>query len=262
MQRGREEEAGRIVEEIESKSSGGNRDSLPKPEGKKLKITVRDHTPWGEIFKNMVGENRARSILSLVLMIGQSFFFNAVFFSYGLVVKKFFHIADNDLPMHLLPFALGSFFGPLLLSKLFDKIGRKPMITATYGISGLLLVGTLIPFGMGVIGPKILGILFTCIFFVASSAASAAYLTVSEIFPLEIRAFAIAVFYAIGTLLGGVAAPLLFGILINTGSLWAVASGYALGAALMLAGALCEWRIGVEAAGQSLESVSKPLQSR
>ena len=262
MLRGREEEAGRIVEEIESKSSGGNRDSLPKPEGKKLKITVRDHTPWGEIFKNMVGENRARSILSLVLMIGQSFFFNAVFFSYGLVVKKFFHIADNDLPMHLLPFALGSFFGPLLLSKLFDKIGRKPMITATYGISGLLLVGTLIPFGMGVIGPKILGILFTCIFFVASSAASAAYLTVSEIFPLEIRAFAIAVFYAIGTLLGGVAAPLLFGILINTGSLWAVASGYALGAALMLAGALCEWRIGVEAAGQSLESVSKPLQSR
>jgi MFS family permease len=262
MLRGHEEEAGRIVASIEDEVSKGKPDSLPKPEGDPLKITVRDHTPWGEIFRNMAGENRQRSFLSIVLMIGQSFFFNAVFFTYGLVVKKFFNIADNDLPMHLLPFALGSFFGPLLLSKLFDKLGRKPMITATYGIAGLLLVGALVPFGMGVIGPRGLGILFTAIFFVASSAASAAYLTVSEIFPLEIRAFAIAVFYAIGTLVGGVGAPLLFGFLIKTNSRWAVAGGYALGAALMLAGSLCEWRIGVEAAGQSLESVSKPLQSQ
>ncbi|MGI4755584.1 MAG: MFS transporter [Janthinobacterium lividum] len=262
MLRGRGEEADKIVSEIEEIASKGNRASLPPVEGDKLKITVRDHTPWGDIFHNMVGENRSRSVLSLVLMVGQSFFFNAVFFTYGLVVKKFFHIADDDLPMHLLPFALGSFFGPLLLSKLFDKIGRKPMITATYGISALLLIGALIPFGMGVIGPRGLGIMFTAIFFVASSAASAAYLTVSEIFPLELRAFAIALFYSIGTLLGGVAAPLLFGYLIKTGSSWAVAGGYALGAALMLAGSLCEWKIGVEAAGQSLENVSKPLQSR
>ncbi len=262
MLRGREEEASKIVGEIEDVASKGDRSRLPAVEGDKLKITVRDHTPWADIFANMAGENRSRSVLSLVLMVGQSFFFNAVFFTYGLVVKKFFHISDDDLPLHLLPFALGSFFGPLLLSKLFDKLGRKPMITATYGISALLLVGALIPFGMGVIGPKGLGILFTAIFFVASSAASAAYLTVSEIFPLELRAFAIALFYSIGTLLGGVAAPLLFGYLIKTGSHWAVAGGYALGAALMLAGSLCEWRIGVEAAGQSLENVSKPLQSR
>lgn len=262
MLRGHEEEANKIVTEIEDKASKGNRDSLPAPEGDKLKITVRDHTPWKDIFENMTGENRGRSILSLVLMVGQSFFFNAVFFTYGLVVKKFFHISDNDLPMHLLPFALGSFFGPLVLSKLFDSIGRKPMITATYGISGVLLIGALIPFGMGAIGPKGLGIIFTLIFFVASSAASAAYLTVSEIFPLELRAFAIALFYSAGTLLGGVAAPLLFGYLIKTGSNWAVSGGYALGAALMLAGSLCEWTMGVEAAGQSLENVSKPLQSR
>ena len=262
MLRGREEEANRIVCEIEKQASKGKPDSLPKCEDEKLKITVRDHTPWIEIYRNMTGENRSRSFLSLVLMVGQSFFFNAVFFTYGLVVKKFYHIADNDLPLHLLPFALGSFFGPLLLAKLFDKLGRKPMITATYGISGLLLIGALVPFGMGVIGPKGLGIMFTMIFFVASSAASAAYLTVSEIFPLELRAFAIALFYSIGTLLGGVAAPLLFGYLIKTGSSWAVAGGYALGAALMLAGSLCEWKLGVEAAGQSLENVSKPLQSR
>ena len=262
MLRGHEEEANRVVEDIEAKASKGNPRSLPPVEGDKLKIEVRDHTPWGDIFKNMIGENRSRSLLSLVLMVAQSFFFNAVFFTYGLVVKKFFHISDNDLPMHLLPFALGSFFGPLILSKLFDKLGRKPMITATYGIAGLLLVVALIPFGMGVIGARGLGIIFTLIFFVASSAASAAYLTVSEIFPLEIRAFAIAVFYSLGTLIGGVGAPLLFGLLINTGSKWAVAGGYALGAVLMLAGSLCEKLIGVEAAGQSLENVSKPLQSR
>lgn len=262
MLRGREEEADRIVKDIETIAAKGDPASLPKPEGEPLKLTVRDHTPWGEIFRNMSGENRGRSFLSLVLMVAQSFFFNAVFFTYGLVVKKFYNISDDDLPMHLLPFALGSFFGPLLLGKLFDSWGRKPMITATYGISGLLLVGALIPFGMGAIGPKALGILFTLIFFVASSAASAAYLTVSEIFPLELRAFAIALFYAAGTLVGGVAAPLLFGELITTGSHWAVAGGYALGAVLMLAGSLCEWRMGVEAAGQSLENISKPLQSR
>lgn len=262
MLRGHEDEADRIVSGIEQEASHGNSASLPPVEGDKLRISVRDHTPWGEIFRNITGENRGRSVLSLVLMVGQSFFFNAVFFTYGLVVKTFFHISDNDLPLHLLPFALGSFFGPLLLSKLFDSLGRKPMITATYGISALLLVGALVPFGMGVIGARGLGILFTAIFFVASSAASAAYLTVSEIFPLELRAFAIALFYSIGTLLGGVAAPLLFGFLINTHSRWAVAGGYALGAALMLAGSLCEWTMGVEAAGQSLENVSKPLQSR
>ncbi|MDQ2833958.1 MAG: MFS transporter [Acidobacteriota bacterium] len=225
-------------------------------------MRVRDHTPWREIFGNMVGENRSRSALALMLMVAQSFFFNAVFFTYGLVVKKFFHVTDKEIPMQLLPFAVGSFFGPLLLGRLFDKIGRKPMIAATYGISGLLLAGTLIPFVHGTIGSRGLGICFTAIFFVASAAASAAYLTVSEIFPLEIRAFAIAIFYALGTLIGGVGAPLLFGVLIATGSKANVAWGYGVGAVLMLAAAVCELWVGVEAAGMSLEAVSKPLQSR
>lgn len=262
MLRGKEDEANRITEQIEDKVSHGNRASLPPPEGDKLKLAVRDHTPLGDIFRNMAGENRSRSFLSLVLMIGQSFFFNAVFFTYGLVVKRFYHVPDEAIPMHLLPFALGSFFGPVLLGKLFDKVGRKPMITATYGIAGLLLLGTVVPFAQGWIGVRGMGIAFTVIFFVASSAASAAYLTVSEIFPLEMRAFAIAIFYAIGTLVGGVGAPLLFGMLITTDNRWAVGAGYGMGALLMLAGSLCEWKIGVEAAGQSLENVSKPLQSR
>jgi MFS family permease len=262
MLRGHEDGANKIVQMIEEKSSKGHVNHLPRPEGEKLKITVRDHTPWREIFSNMLGENRKRSVLGIVLMVAQSFFFNAVFFTYGLVVKKFFHVPDSKIPLHLLPFALGSFFGPLLLGRLFDKIGRKPMIAATYGISGLLLALMLIPFVHGSIGSRGLGICFTVIFFIASAAASSAYLTVSEIFPLEIRAFAIAMFYAIGTLLGGVGAPLLFGVLIATGSKGHVAIGYALGAALMICGAICEMLIGVEAAGKGLEAVSKPLQSK
>ena len=261
MLRGYEEQANKVVKEIEAKVSKGNPGSLPAPEGKPLKITVRDHTPLKEIFRNMLGDNRQRSFLALTLMVGQAFFFNAVFFSYALVVKKFFHVSNDDLPRYLLPFAVGSFLGPMVLGPLFDKIGRKPMITGTYGTAGLLLLGTIYPFAHGMIGARGMGICFTVIFFIASSAASAAYLTVSEIFPLEIRAFAIAVFYSLGTLVGGVGAPLLFGFLIASGSRINVGLGYLLGGLLMLAGAVCEYFIGVEAAGKSLESISSPLQS-
>jgi MFS family permease len=261
MLRGKEDEACNVVAGIEDHVTHGHPDKLAPPEGDKLKLTVRDHTPLGEIFKNMAGENLQRSILGLVLMAAQAFFFNAIFFSYGLIVKKFFHVADKELPLHLLPFAIASFLGPLTLGRLFDSIGRKPMITACYGTAGVLLAAVALPFAHGTFAARGLGIAFSVIFFVASSAASAAYLTVSEIFPLEIRAFAIAIFYALGTLIGGAGAPLLFGFLIATGSKSAVAAGYALGAALMLAGAVCEHFIGVEAAGKSLESISKPLQS-
>jgi MFS family permease len=262
MLRGYEKQASHIVSDIENRVSKGKPDSLPAPEGEKLKITVRDHTPIREIFADMMGNNRQRSFLALVLMIGQAFFFNAVFFTYALVVKKFYHVSNADLPFYLLPFAVGSFLGPMVLGPLFDKIGRKPMITATYGIAGLLLLGTIYPFVHGSLGARGLGICFTVIFFVASSAASAAYLTVSEIFPLEIRAFAIAVFYALGTLAGGVGAPLLFGVLIATGSRGNLAWGYLAGGLLMMSGAVCEYFIGVEAAGKSLESISAPLQSK
>lgn len=261
MLRGKEEDADKIVRDIESKVSEKSGE-LPEPEGEKLHLTVRDHTPWTEIFHNMWNDNRKRSLLALALMIGQSFFFNAVFFTYGLVVNKFYKVDAKHLPMHLLPFALASFFGPIGLGKLFDSIGRKPMITATYGISGLLLVLTVFPFANGALNATSLNICFSVIFFIASSAASAAYLTVSEIFPLEIRALAIAIFYAIGTLIGGVGAPYFFGELIASGSRWNVGIGYLVGAALMLIAAGAEWAVGVEAAGKSLESVSQPLQSK
>ncbi len=262
MLRGRDEEADKIVSEIEKQVAKGAPDNLPKPEGKPLKLVVRDHTPWGDVFKSMFHDNRSRSFLALVLMVGQSFFFNSIFFTYGLIVKGFYGVNDQRLPLHLLPFAIGCFFGPVLLGPLFDRVGRKPMIAATYGLSGLLLALVVIPFARGTLNAHSLDLCFSVIFFVASSAASAAFLTVSEIFPLEIRAFAIAIFYATGTLIGGVGAPLLFGNLIASGSKMNVGYGYLLGGALMIAGAICELIIGVEAAGKSLESISKPIQSR
>jgi MFS family permease len=260
MLRGKERESERIVGEIESQVSRQH-GPLPAVEGQKLKITPRDHTPWADIFRNMLGENRKRSILGFILMVGQAFFFNAVFFTFALVTKKFFNVPDGKLPLQLLPFAVASFLGPLVLGPLFDRVGRKPMITAAYGGAGVLLAATAILFGAGALGLHGLIACFATIFFVASSAASAAYLTVSEIFPLEIRAFAIAIFYALGTLIGGVGAPALFGSLIESGSKSQLMMGYLLGAVLMLAGAIAEFYIGVEAAGKSLESVSKPLQS-
>ena len=262
MLRGHEEQANKIVRDIEQTVSRKSKKPLPEPEGKPLVLAVRDHTPWGDVFRSMFRDNRSRSILALLLMVGQSFFFNSVFFTYGLVVKRFYHVPNGRLPLHLLPFAIGSFLGPIVFGHLFDKIGRKPMIAATYGISGLLLLAVIYPFVGGMLSATELDLCFSVIFLVASSAASAAYLTVSEIFPLEIRAFAIAIFYALGTLAGGVGAPLLFGELIATGSRSMVAWGYALGAALMLIASVSEMFIGVEAAGQSLESVSKPIQSR
>ena len=261
MLRGRNDEADKIVDDIEARVYKGAKQP-PIADADKLEITPRDHTPWGDIFRNMFGESRPRSILGLVLMIGQSFFFNAIFFSYALIAKQFYHLPNSALPLVLLPFAIGSFLGPMILGKLFDTIGRKPMITATYGLAGVLLLATAIPFARGDLSLKAMGICFSVIFFIASSAASAAYLTVSEIFPLEIRAFAIAIFYSLGTLIGGVGAPLLFGVLIASNSRAHVAWGYALGGILMIAGSVCEALIGVEAAGQSLEAVSKPLQSR
>jgi len=184
-----------------------------------------------------------------------------VFFTYGLVLSTFFHVKDERVPLFLLPLALCNFAGPLLLGRFFDSIGRRKMIAATYGASGLLLVGSAILFRGGVLSPAAQDAWFVAIFFVASSAASSAYPTVSEVFPLEIRAFAISIFYAVGTLAGGVGAPLLFSHLISSGSRDQLFWGYVGGAAVMLAGATTEALIGVDAERKSLESISSPLQS-
>ena len=163
---------------------------------------------------------------------------------------------------YLLPFALGNVLGPLLIGHLFDTVGRKPMIVITYALSGILLAITGWLFREGMLTAQTQTLAWTVIFFVASAAASSAYLTVSEIFPLEIRALAIAIFYSVGTFVGGVFAPVIFGKLIGTGSKDALFGGYVFGAALMLIAAGVEAWIGVKAERQSLESIATPLSSR
>lgn len=205
MLRGFEKDAEDIVADVERRIRETGAE-LPEPEGE-LELQVRDHTPLSEIWKHMARDERGRSLLGLSLMIAQSFFYNAVFFTYGLVLIKFYNVRAEVIPWYLLCLALGNFVGPLLLGRLFDTIGRKPMIVGTYGISGLLLAITGFLFMHDVLSATMQTVVFAVIFFIASSAASAAYLTVSEIFPLEIRALAISIFYAAGTLVGGVGAP-------------------------------------------------------
>jgi MFS family permease len=261
MTHGEKDEAERVVLQVEKRVDETSEKKLTKPEGKLLSITVRRHTPWKEIWNAMVHTHGQRSILALSLMIAQAFFYNAIFFTYALLLVKFYKIPAEHVGYYLLPFAISNVMGPLLLGKLFDTIGRKPMIVATYGISGILLAITGWMFQQGMLTVKTQTFCWTVIFFVASCAASSAYLTVSEVFPLEIRAMAISIFYAAGTLAGGVGAPALFGALIGTGSRTKLFFGYLLGAALMLIAAGMEWKLGVKAEGQSLESISAPLAS-
>jgi MFS family permease len=251
---GREQEAKQTTDDIEHKVNK----PLPPPKNS-LKIHPRKVFGFGLILGAMLGKNRSRSFLALTLMVAQAFLFNAVFFTYGLVLTKFYHIQEARAGVYILPLAAGNFLGPLLLGHFFDTIGRKKMIAGTYGLSGVLLIAVAVLFGMDALTAWTQTFCWMAIFFVASAAASSAYLTASEIFPLETRAMAIALFYALGTLIGGVSAPFLFGHLIGSGSQWAVAAGYAGAAALMIAAAACEITFGVEAAGKSLEDVAQPL---
>jgi MFS family permease len=259
MIHGHENEAERIVDEVERKVLGT---TLPREDAPPTRIRTRTHTPWHEIWNAIVHEHRRRSVLGFVLMLTQAFFYNAIFFTYGLVLMRFYNVPANNVGGYLLPFALGNVLGPLLLGHLFDTIGRKPMISATYIISGVLLAFTGWLFHAGLLTAQTQTLAWSVIFFVASAAASSAYLTVSEIFPLEIRALAIAIFYAIGTFAGGVGAPLLFGWIIGTGSSTALFIGYLVGAGLMIAGGLTEAWIGVPAEHRALEHVAAPLSSR
>lgn len=260
MLRGYEKEAEDIVGNVERRvrESGAE---LPEPEGE-LELQVRDHTPFGDIWKHMAHDQRGRSCLGLSLMIAQSFFYNAVFFTYGLVLVKFYRVKAEAVAWYILALALGNFVGPLILGRLFDTVGRKPMIVSTYGISGILLVLTSFTFLEDLLSARLQTAVFAVIFFIASSAASAAYLTVSEVFPLEIRALAISIFYSAGTLAGGVGAPILFGTLIDSGSRSHLFWGYLLGASLMIGAAVAELFLGVAAERQSLEKISTPLASR
>ena len=254
MIHGHPEQAQRIVAEIEQGARHDGSLRLPK-----IRLRMRSHTPLREAAHTLFVTHRRRAWVGLTLMTAQAFFYNAIFFTYALVLTDFYGIGASQVGWYILPFAAGNFLGPLLLGRLFDTLGRRVMIPLTYGTSGLLLALSGYLFSIGVLSAQTQTIAWMVIFFFASPAASAAYLTVSETFPLEIRALAIALFYAIGTGIGGVIGPALFGALIDSGSRASVFAGYLLGAALMLVAAIVSRRYGIAAERRSLESVARPL---
>ena len=252
---GRAEEAERIVRSIEERA-GIAPDAAPLP---RVRLRPRRSTPLREAFATLFVTYRPRALVGLTLMAAQAFFYNAIFFTYALVLTDFYGIPSAQVGWYILPFAAGNFLGPVILGRLFDSIGRRIMIGSTYAISGVLLAATGYLFMTGHLSAQSQTIAWMAIFFFASVAASSAYLTVSESFPLEIRALAIAVFYAIGTGLGGVAGPWLFGWLIDTGSRVSVFGGYLFAALLMIAAGAIAWRFGVAAERKPLEAVARPL---
>jgi MFS family permease len=259
---GYERKAEDTMADIERRVSEDTRHRhLPKAKGR-LKVHPRKSFGFALIARAMLGEYRGRSGLAVALMIAQAFLFNAVFFSYGLVLTTFYQIPDRRTGLHLLFLAISNFLGPLLLGQLFDTVGRRVMITLTYGLGGLLLIAAAVAFGLDFFSPWTQTLAWMLIFFFASAGASSAYLTASEIFPLETRALAIAAFYAVGTASGGIIAPSLFGFLIGKQSHWWLASGYGIAAALMLVAALIEARFGIDSEGRALEQIANPLSTR
>jgi MFS family permease len=200
-----------------------------------------------------------RALLALVLMASQAFFYNAIFFTYALVLGTWFGVPADRIGLYLVPFAAGNFLGPLLLGRAFDTWGRRPMIALTYTLSGVLLALTAWLFAQGLLTATGQTVAWSVVFFFASAAASSAYLTAGESFPLEVRALAIALFSTLGTATGGIVGPWLFGVLIGTGARSSIAIGYAVAAVLMIAAGAAAWRWGLAAERRSLEDLARPL---
>jgi MFS family permease len=260
MTHGRNAEAQAVVAGIEEALvRHGHR--LPPGPLPTIRLRTRSHTPLAAVASTLFRAQRRRTLVGLSLMGAQAFFYNAIFFTYALILTDFYGVRADHIGWYILPFAVGNFTGPVILGRLFDTLGRRKMLAFTYAVSGLLLAATGYLFAQDLVSASQLTIAWMVIFFFASAAASAAYLTVSETFPLEIRALAIAFFYAIGTGVGGIAGPWLFGVLIATGSRSSVLVGYLIGAALMLAAATIAALWAVAAERKSLETVSRPLAS-
>jgi len=257
--KGRTQEAEAIVAAIEEtvKKDHGIQ-TLPEPQGS---ITIRSshHATVASVGRELFKTYPTRTLLGITLMATQSFLYNAIFFTFALVLVKFYGVSPGTVGFYLLPFAVGNFLGPLLLGPLFDTIGRRAMISLTYGLSGFLLAGTGYLFWRGDLTAATQTIAWSVIFFFASAGASSAYLTVSEVFPLEIRAMAIAFFFVVGQG-AGIVAPWLFGYLVQH-SATEVFGGDLLGAALMIGGAIIAWRFGVDAEGRPLEHIAPPLST-
>jgi MFS family permease len=251
---GRPEEAEAVVRGIEA------RVGVEPPEGlSRLRFVRRGRTGWGEIVATLVRRHPRRTILGVVLMATQAFCYNAIFFTYALVLTRFYGVAPERVGWFLLPFAFGNVTGPLVLGPLFDSLGRRRMISATYALAGVLLIATGWLFAQGRLTAETQTAAWMVVFFFASAGASAAYLTVGELFPLETRAVTISLFYAFGTLLGGVAGPAVFGALIASGDRAQIFAGDALGGGLMLLAAAVAFVLAVPAERRALEEVAPPL---
>ncbi|HVW40090.1 MAG TPA: MFS transporter [Amycolatopsis sp.] len=266
MTHGRNDEAERTVDEIEERVADQGVHLMKVDDSKALEITESPRLGLVTLTKVFFGQFPKRSIYAFSMMVTQAFLYNAIFFSYALVLKVFYHVPSGSVPYYFFPFAVGNLVGPLLLGPLFDSIGRRKMILGTYGLSGVLLLISAWMFHAGILSAVTQTIFWCVIFFFASAGASSAYLTVSEIFPLELRGQAISYFFALSQGAGGVVAPWLFGHLIggannthvHTGPL---TIGYVIGAGIMIAGGLVAWFIGVDSERQSLEDIANPLSA-
>lgn len=252
LMHGRADEAEAVMEEIERAVVA------PRPSGAvPTTMMARGHAGFGAIARTLLRKHPRRTALGLSLMIAQAFAYNGVFFTYALVLVRFYDVPAKRIGVYLIPFAVGNLLGPLVLGRLFDTVGRRTMIAATYGVAGVLIAIA----GWGVMGGWLSAasqtLLWSCAFFVASAAASSAYLTVSELFPVELRGMAIALFYAVGTTAGGVAAPAIFGALVQTGERSGVFDAYLVSAGLMMLGAVAAAVLGVPAERRSLEQIAE-----
>ncbi|MHB1527384.1 MAG: MFS transporter [Candidatus Dormibacteria bacterium] len=259
---GRGAEAERTVDEIEARVRRQGLELAPVPDSRAIEVTGQGMVSYPQIARTLLRDYPSRSFLAFSMMVTQSFLYNAIFFSYALVLAHFYHVALDQIGFFFFPFAVGNLAGPLLIGRLFDTIGRRKMIMFTYCVSAILLAISGALFDAGALTATTQTIFWCVIFFLASAGASSAYLTVSEIFPLELRAQAISFFFAISQLVGGVAAPFIFASLIGSGhNPGPLTIGYYVGAAVMFAGGVVAWFFGVNAERKSLEDVARPLSA-
>jgi MFS family permease len=257
---GREEEAEQIVGRIEDEVREQTGQELEEVDDT-LKVRQRQRIPFREIAATAFRKYPRRTVLGLSLFVGQAFLYNAVTFDLGTLLGEFFGVASGTIPIYIALFALSNFLGPLTLGRLFDTVGRKPMVTFTYLSSALLTAALGVAQLDGGLTKWSFMAFVLAIFFLASAGASSAYLTVSEIFPMETRALSIAFFYAVGTAAGGIVGPLLFGHLIASGSQSQVAIGFFVGAVVMAIGGIAELLFGVKAEQRQLEDIAEPLSA-
>ncbi|MDX6581044.1 MAG: hypothetical protein QOI10_228 [Solirubrobacterales bacterium] len=258
---GREQEAERLVDEIEAEVRESTGQELEEP-GESIKVRQRKSIPFREIARTVFKVYPKRAVLGFSLFIGQAFLYNAVTVTLGLTLTTYLGVGANKVGLFYAVFAAGNFLGPLFLGRLFDTVGRRPMIAGTYLVSAVMLVGVGVLFNGEQFSDWGLTLALAATFFFASAGASSAYLTVSEIFPMEIRALAIAFFYAIGTAIGGITGPLVFQKLGESGDVSQVMVAYLIGAAVMAVGGITELFLGVRAEGKPLENIAKPITAR